>query len=429
MSPAIVASAIFIVTLILLLSERVDRTIVSLAGASLMIIVGVGFDFYDEHLAVEALDFETLALLFGMMVLVSLLRPTGFFEYLAIRAARLSKGRPVALLVILGLAATLLSMVLDNVTTIVLLAPLAILITEVLGISSLPFLISLALLSNTGGVATLIGDPPNVIISSAAGLTFNDFLIYSLPVVVIAWTIALGVILWLFRRELSVEPPDPSVVEALDPDAALHDPVTARKLVIVLVLTIVLFLFQARLGMSSALIALSTASMALLWLRPSIDDVLHNVEWAVLVFFMGLFVLVGGLEASGALAAVEEVILVAGGAEGPRTAIAVLWLGAIGSALIDNIPMTVAVVPVIQDLGNLGLEVFPLWWALAFGAGFGGNATIIGASTNVVAVQLARRTDNPIDSLQWMRRGIPVMLVTCLVATLAFVLAFSYFLP
>jgi Na+/H+ antiporter NhaD/arsenite permease-like protein len=389
----------------------------------------VGFGFYDEHLAVEALDFETLALLFAMMVLVSLLRPTGFFEYLAIRAARLSKGRPVALLVILGLAATLLSMVLDNVTTIVLLAPLAILITEVLGISSLPFLISLALLSNTGGVATLIGDPPNVIISSAAGLTFNDFLIYSLPVVVIAWSIALAVILWLFRRELSVEAQDPTVVEGLDPDEALNDPVTARKLVIVLMLTILLFLFQARLGMSSALIALSTASLALLWLRPSIDEVLHNVEWAVLVFFMGLFVLVGGLEASGALTAVEEVILVAGGGEGPRTAIAVLWLGAIGSALIDNIPMTVAVVPVIQDLGKIGLEVFPLWWALAFGAGFGGNATIIGASTNVVAVQLSRRTDNPIDSLEWMRRGLPVMLVTCLVATLAFLLAFSFFLP
>jgi Na+/H+ antiporter NhaD/arsenite permease-like protein len=320
-------------------------------------------------------------------------------------------------------------MVLDNVTTIVLLAPLAILITEVLGISSLPFLISLALLSNTGGVATLIGDPPNVIISSAAGLTFNDFLIYSLPVVVIAWSIALAVILWLFRRELSVEAQDPTVVEGLDPDEALNDPVTARKLVIVLMLTILLFLFQARLGMSSALIALSTASLALLWLRPSIDEVLHNVEWAVLVFFMGLFVLVGGLEASGALTAVEEVILVAGGGEGPRTAIAVLWLGAIGSALIDNIPMTVAVVPVIQDLGKIGLEVFPLWWALAFGAGFGGNATIIGASTNVVAVQLSRRTDNPIDSLEWMRRGLPVMLVTCLVATLAFLLAFSFFLP
>lgn len=429
MNPALIAAAIFIITLVLLLTERIDRTIVSLAGAATMTIAGVAFGFYDEHLAVEALDFETLALLFGMMVLVSLLRPTGFFEYLAIRAARLSRGRPVALLVILGLAATLLSMVLDNVTTIVLLAPLAILITEVLGLSPLPYLISLALLSNTGGVATLIGDPPNVIIGSAAGLTFNQFLIYSLPVVAIAWAVALLVILWSFRRELSIESQDPSVVESLDFAEALKDPVAARKLVAVLGLTIVLFFFQSTLGMSSALIAVSTASLALLWLRPTIDEVLHNVEWAVLVFFMGLFIIVGGLESSGALTAMEEVILVAGGGEGPRTAIAVVWLGAVGSALIDNIPMTVAIVPVIQDLGNLGLEVFPMWWALAFGAGFGGNATIIGASTNVVAVQFSRRTKTPINSAEWMRRGIPVMLATCLVATLAFIIAFSYFSP
>ena len=427
MNPAIVAAAIFLVTLVLLLSERVDRTIVALAGASAMIAVGVAMGFYDEHLAIEALDFETLALLFGMMVLVSLLRPTGAFEYLAIYAARLSRGRPVALLILLGVAATLLSMVLDNVTTIVLLAPLAILITEILGISSLPFLISLALLSNTGGVGTLIGDPPNVIIGSAAGLTFNDFLRYSMPVVIVAWFVALGLILWLFRKPLRVQPEDPTVVDSLDPSEALHDRSTAIKVVIVLGLTLVLFFLQGSIGMSSAFIALSMASLALLWLRPPIDDVLEHVEWPVLVFFAGLFVLVGGLEASGALEVVEDMVLELGGGDGIRTAVTVVWLSAIGSALVDNIPITVAMVPVINNLGELGLNVFPLWWALAFGAGFGGNGTIIGATTNVVAVQLSKRTDTPIDSPGWMRRGIPVMIATCLVASLAFIFFFDYF--
>ncbi len=427
MSTALIATIIFITVLVVLLSDTIDRTIVALVGASLMIGFGSFLGFYDEHMAVEAIDFETLALLFGMMVLVALLRPTGVFEYLAIHAARLSGGRPVALLVLLGIAATVLSMLLDNVTTIILIAPLAILITQILGISPLPYLIALAMLSNTGGVGTLIGDPPNVIIGSAAGLTFNDFLIYSLPVVIVAWTAALGVILWQSRKELSVLPKDPSVLEGLNPSDALHDVRTARKVGLILALTVLLFFIQGVLGLSTAFIALSMASLALLWLRPSIEEVLEHVEWAVLLFFIGLFIMVGGLEASGALKSVEALLLNVGQGDTARTALAVVWLSAMGSALVDNIPITVTLVPVIQELGRQGLEIFPLWWALAFGAGFGGNATIIAATTNVVAVQYSKKTDYPIDSRMWLRRGLPVMLVTCLIASLAFILFLPHF--
>ena len=429
MSTALIATIIFITVLVVLLSDKIDRTIVALVGASLMIGFGSFLGFYDEHLAVEAIDFETLALLFGMMVLVALLRPTGVFEYLAIHAARLSRGRPVALLVLLGIAATVLSMLLDNVTTIILIAPLAILITQILGISPLPYLIALAMLSNTGGVGTLIGDPPNVIIGSAASLTFNDFLIYSLPVVIVAWIAALGVILWQSRRELSVLPEDPSVLERLDPSEALHDVRTARKVGAILALTVLLFFLQGALGLSTAFIALSMASLALLWLRPSIEEVLDHVEWSVLLFFIGLFVMVGGLEASGALKSVESLLINVGQGKTVQTALAVVWFSAMGSALVDNIPITVTLVPVIQDLGRQGLEIFPLWWALAFGAGFGGNATIIAATTNVVAVQYSKKTNFPIDSGIWLRRGLPVMLVTCLIASLAFILFLPHFSP
>ncbi|HEX9796404.1 MAG TPA: ArsB/NhaD family transporter [Anaerolineales bacterium] len=427
MSPALVAAAIFLVALALILSERLDRTIVALAGASLMVGAGMYFGFYDEHLAVEAVDFETIGLLFGMMTLVALLRPTGAFEYLAIRAARISAGRPVRLLVLLGLVTTLLSMVLDNVTTVVLIAPVTVLITEILGLSPVPFLVAEAILSNTGGVATLIGDPPNVLIGSAAELTFNDFLAHSLPLVAVAWLAALATLLLLFRRQLGSRPANPEVLDRLDPGEALHDPVTARKLGIVLLVTVGLFFLQGQLNLTSSFIAVSMAAVALVWLRPSVDEAMHLVEWPVLLFFMGLFVMVGGLEHSGALVFIEEAVLAISGSGPQLTGIAIIWLTAIASAMVDNIPITVALIPVIQYLEGSGVEVFPLWWALAFGAGFGGNGTIIGSTANIIVVQLSKRTREPIDAVMWAKRGLPVMVVTCLVATLAYLLAFPLF--
>lgn len=427
MSPALIAGVIFLVALFLLLSERIDRTIVAMAGASLMIAVGLAMGFYDEHLATQALDFETLGLLFGMMVLVALLRPTGVFEYFATRAARMSGGSPVKLLLLLGVITTVLSMFLDNVTTVVLMGPITVLISEILGLSPVPFLISQALLSNTGGVATLIGDPPNVIIGSAVGLTFNDFLTHALPVVVVAWIAALGLLIWLFRRELAVHPEDPTVVERLRPSEALRDVPAARKVGVVLALTIVLFFLQGLLNLSSSFIALSMASLALLWLRPTVEEVLHLVEWPVLLFFGGLFVMVGGLEASGALQGVEQLMLSLGRGRPAISAVSMVWLSGVGSSLVDNIPITVALIPVIEELAADGMNVSALWWALAFGAGFGGNGTIIGATTNVVIVQLSKQTREPISSALWMRRGLPVMLVTCAIGSLALWLFLPFF--
>jgi Na+/H+ antiporter NhaD/arsenite permease-like protein len=318
-------------------------------------------------------------------------------------------------------------MVLDNVTTVVLIAPVTVLITEILGLSPMPFLIAEALLSNTGGVATLIGDPPNIIIGSAAGLTFNDFLVHSLPVVLVAWVGALGTILWLFRRDLGGGPAGPAILEGLDPARALRDSKTARKVTAILGLTVVLFLLQSRLGLSASLIAVSMASFALLWLRPPLDKVLEMIEWPVLIFFAGLFVMVGGLEASGGLALLEELALRASTGHIAVAAVGILWISAIFSALVDNIPITVAMVPVIQHLGAEGVEIFPLWWALAFGAGFGGNATIIGSTANLIVVRLSERTKEPITSRLWLRRGLPVMLVTCLIGSLAFLLFMPLF--
>ena len=425
--PELISWAIFLIALALILTESVERTIAALGGASAMLIAGGLLGFYSEEQAIEAVDVETLTLLFGMMTLVALLQPTGAFEYLAIQVARLSRGRPIRMLVFLGAITSLLSMVLDNVTTVVLIAPVTVLITEILGLSPMPFLITEALLSNTGGVATLIGDPPNIIIGSAAGLTFNDFLVHSLPVVLVAWAAALVLLIWMFRRELGGGPVEPAVLQGLDPGQALRDTRTARKVTAVLGLTVVCFLLQSQLGLSSSLIAVSMASVALLWLRPPMDKVLDSIEWQVLVFFAGLFVIVGGLEASGGLQVLEQLALRASAGHISVAAVGILWITAIFSALVDNIPITVALVPVILHLGTQGVEIFALWWALAFGAGFGGNATIIGSTANLIVVRLSERTRQPITSRLWLRRGLPIMLITCLIGSLAFLLALPLF--
>jgi len=427
MTPALVSTIIFSVAFILILTEKLDRTIVAMVGAASMVTAGHAMGFYDEHHALEAVDFETLGLLFGMMTLVSLLKPTGAFEYVAIRAAKLSRGRPVILLILLGSVTSVLSMILDNVTTVVLIAPVTVLITEILGISAVPFLIAEALLSNTGGVATLIGDPPNILIGSAAGLTFNDFLTHSFPVAVIAWAAALGVILWVYRKQLSVPLKNVEVLEELSLSETLNNPSVARKLTLILGITVLLFFLQSLLQVSSSFIALSMVSIALVWIRPPIGEILERVEWPVLAFFAGLFVMVGGLEASGALHFLKDLIIQLSGGNMVYTAIAVLWIAAIGSALVDNIPITVAFIPVIQDLSAAGIDVFPLWWALAFGAGFGGNGTIIGSTANIVVVQISSKTRDPITAKLWLRSGLPVMLVTCLIGSLAFILFFSFF--
>jgi Na+/H+ antiporter NhaD/arsenite permease-like protein len=362
-----------------------------------------------------------------MMLLVALLKPTGFFEYLATMAARRSRGHPVRLLILLGSVTTVLSMFLDNVTTVVLIAPVTILVSEILGISPIPLLISEALLSNTGGVATLVGDPPNVLIGSAAGLSFNDFLTHALPVVVVAWVASLGLLIFLFRRELARPPVDAGVLERLNPAEALHDRRTAAKVVVVLGGALGLFLMQERLRVSSAMIAMSMAGAALVWIRPVISRTLDEIEWSVLVFFGGLFVMVGGLEASGALDMMTKATIRITSGNPVLASVAMIWFVAVVSALVDNVPVTVAMIPVIQQMELSGVNISPLWWALAFGAGFGGNGTVIGSTANVVVAELSRRTREPIVSRLWHRRGLPVMILTSVIATVALVAAYPLF--
>jgi Na+/H+ antiporter NhaD/arsenite permease-like protein len=423
----ILSVLIFGVSLYLVFSEKLNRTIVAVAGAALMTGAGLLFHFYSEEEALRAIDFETIGLLLGMMILVAILETTGFFEYLAVWAGRLSRGKPVRLMILLGTVTTILSMFLDNVTTVVLVAPVTILICEILGINPTPMLTAEALLSNTGGTATLVGDPPNVLVASAAGLNFNDYLTHSLPVVVVAWLAALFLIIYLFRAELASPPQYAEAILKLSPAQALEDAPTARKVLVVLAAALVLFFFQGSLHISPAFIALSGAAVALVWVRPQVSDVLRKIDWSVLIFFAGLFVIVGGLEGSGALQLLAGLLAQLSWLPSLWLGVILIWVIAILSAVVDNVPITIAMIPVIQGLGAAGVEVQPLWWALVFGAGLGGNATIIGSTANIVVAGLSEKTRSPITAALWNKRGLPVMLVTCSIATILYALFFSGF--
>ena len=422
----VLSSLIFIVSLALIFSEKINRTIVAFAGAFLMMAVGEALHFYNMESAIEAIDFETLGLLMGMMIIVAMLEPTGFFEYLAVLAARASKGNPVRLFILLGSVTTVLSMFLDNVTTVVLIAPVTVLISEILGVSPLPFLISEALLSNTGGVATLVGDPPNVLIGSAAGFSFNDFLIYSLPIVVITWLGALILLRYLFRKELSKRPRNTKAVMKLNPAQTLNEPEKARKILIVLGAAILLFFVHHLLGIEPAFVALGAAAVALLWVQPDIHETLIKVEWRVLVFFGALFIMVGGLEKAGVLESVVGLVRDASNIPPIWFGVGLIWVVAILSAVVDNIPITIALIPIIQGLGEAGMDITPLWWALAFGAGFGGNGTIIGSTANIIVATISEKTRTPITSAIWAKRGLPVMLVTCTIASILYALVYHW---
>ncbi|MEO7839125.1 MAG: ArsB/NhaD family transporter [Anaerolineales bacterium] len=425
--PIILTSLIFIVSLVFIFSEKIHRSIAGIAGAVLMVGLGKIMGFYSEEAALEVIDFNTLGLLLGMMILVAMLEPTGFFQYLAVLAARASQGKPVRLFVLLGSITTILSMFLDNVTTVVLIAPVTILICEILGINPLSFLIAEALLSNTGGVATLVGDPPNVLIGSAAGFTFNDFLYHSLPIVVVAWVATLVLLRFLFRDELSKSPGNAEAVMSLDPAESLDDPKTARRILLVLNAAILLFFFHHRLHISPSFIAVSAAAVALIWVQPDIQETFRKVEWSVLIFFSALFVMVGGLEAAGVLDSIVRLMERLSGIPPIWFGVSLIWIVAALSAVVDNVPITIALIPVIRGLGASGMDVDPLWWALAFGAGFGGNATIIGSTANIIVATLSEKTRTPITSQLWNRRGLPVMLLTCSIASILYVFLYKTF--
>lgn len=421
--PMIVSTGIFLATFALILTERVHRTVIAMVGAVLMVLVGTFMNFYTPIDSLHAVDFNTITLLFGMMVIVVVLEQTGFFQYLGILTAKTTKGNPWLLMLAMGVLTAFLSMVLDNVTTIILIAPITIIICQMLKLNPAPILLVEALLSNTGGAATLVGDPPNIIIGSAAQFEFNAFLIYSLPVTIIAGAVTLFAFRFLFKKDLQAEPQNIEKLMQMVPKEAITDFPTLKKALFVLALVVILFFLHGALHLPAALIAISGAALVLLLVTATKDPqpIFEKVELSVLLFFAALFVTVGGLEHSGVLEQVS--LLLTSGAQDNllMTAIIILWVAAIVSAIVDNIPLTVAMVPIVTYLGTQGVAVDLLWWALVFGVGFGGNGSPIGSTAGVIVMSKSEQTETPITFAYWLKAGTVATVLGLIVATGAIV--------
>lgn len=424
-----IAGTILVFVYVLIFSEYIHRTLAGVIGAVTMILVGMMAGFYDQADAIAAIDANTMFLLTGMMTLVAMLKPTGGFEYIAIRIAKLSKGSPTLLLIYLATAVTIISLFLDNVTTVLVFAPLTVVIAKMLGINPVPYLMAEALLSDTGGVATLVGDPPNVMIGSAAGIDFNQFLFHMGPIVLIAWLTTLLLLLFLFREDLA-QPID-GVLD-LDESKVLKDPKGLAAVGFSIGVVILLFFIHHHFHLFPGYVAWIGVAVGFALVRPDPDMLLKGLDWSVLLFFAGLFVIVGGVEGSGLLDLLGEKLghIAANPDDLLMTALILLWVSAVLSAALDNIPFTVTMIPIIAHLETQGVDVMPLWWALALGVGLGGNGTHIGSTANVVCVAEAERTGIPeyrITPLYWLKKGTPVMLATLIVASILLTLFFDYY--
>jgi len=411
----IVAAVVFIATYVVIVSEKIHRMVAAFIGAGLLLLLGV----IKFEAAAHAVDYNTIGLLVGMMLIVGITRNTGVFEFLSIKAAKGAGGEPVRLIAALALVTAILSALLDNVTTVLLIAPVTLVIAGMLKISPLPFLISEIIASNIGGTATLIGDPPNIMIGSATRLGFMDFVINLAPVVAVIYLITFFIIRLIYGRQLTVRPDLKAQLMDLDEQDEIKDPALLRKCLLVLALTILGFVLHQFIHLESAVIALSGASLLLLLTREDPEHALQSVEWPVIFFFIGLFVVVGALEEVGIIQAMAKWTLdVTSGSLLP-TGILILWLSAIASSFVDNIPFVATMIPLLQEMSRLGgiTDINFLWWSLALGACLGGNGTIVGASANLIVVGIAERKGHHISFLGFMKIAFPLMLMSIVIST------------
>ncbi len=414
----IVAVSIFAATFYFIFSGKLNRAIASFVGAIAMVAAGVMLGFYSQEEAFRAIDFNMIGLLVGMMVIVSVCKNTGFFSYVAVKAAKASRGSPLRLMIMMGCISAFLSMLLDNVTTIILIIPITILICDILDISPLPIIMSEIVLSNIGGVGTMIGDPPNMMIASASGFSFDDFIVHLMPITLGSIMLTLGTLSIVFRGELKKRPRDFAPILAINEKAAIKDEKALRKVAFALGIVLLLFFFQKSHDFHHAFIALLGAGIVLAMVRPNIEEVLKDIEWPILVFFGSLFILIGGLEKTGLLNMIAERVVTLASVNYNLAKVSILWVSAGFASLVDRIPFTTAMIPIIKRVGELGFNIDSLWWILALGVGFGGNGTPIGSIVGVVGLSMSEKTHTPIDIKIWLKTATVVMLVTMIFVTL-----------
>ena len=401
---------VFLLTYILIILEKIPRMVVAMGGGIIMLLLG----FLTQETALkDDIDFNTLGLLTGMMILVAVIRRTGVFEALAIWSASITRGEPLRLLALLSFITATVSAFLDNVTTVLLIVPVTLTLTRMLQVNPVPFLISEIIASNVGGTATLIGDPPNIMIGSAAGLDFNSFIINLAPISIIVLAVTVALLLFIYRKDLHIDEKNREAILQLNCKEEIKDWQLLRKSLIVLALTIIAFVLHGYLHLESATIALAGAILLMLVSRVAPEDVLTEVEWPTIFFFVGLFVLVGGLKATGVIGELAHWTLSVTQGDLVQTSVLVLWVSAIASAFIDNIPFVATMIPMLQEMGQLsGMNLEPLWWSLALGACLGGNGTLIGASANVIVAGIAEKNGIRLLFIPYLKIAFPLMIIS-----------------
>lgn len=420
-STQIIAIVIFLVTMAAIMTEKLHRTVAAVAGALLLILTGV--------LSVESgfsyVDLNTLGVLIGMMLFVAVVKNSGIFEYIAIKAAKIAKGRPWPLMVLFALITAVLSAFLDNVTTVLLIGPMTLAITSMLRINPIPFFMTQIMASNIGGTATLIGDPPNIMIGSAAGLSFTDFITNTGVAVLFVLAATIVCFYFIYGRKLHVEPEAMDSILQLDENKAIKDRSLLIKSVVMILLVVFGFVFHSQLHLESCTIALTAAAVMLLIGRQDVEEIVAGVEWTTILFFTGLFIVVGGLQETGVIQILANGLMDLTEGHMTLTILLILWVSAIVSSFLDNIPFVATLIPLILTMQSSGVDVPPLWWAVSLGACLGGNGTLIGASANVVLSGISNRHGFPITFASYFKVGFPLMLVSVAISTVFLLLRFT----
>jgi Na+/H+ antiporter NhaD/arsenite permease-like protein len=416
---AAIAITVFVVAYALIASDRINKTLVALVGAGIIVALGVveSHDVFYSH--ETGIDWDVIFLLFGMMVIVSVLRQTGVFEYIAIWAAKRARGSPLRIMILLVLVTAIASALLDNVTTVLLIAPVTLLVCDRLAINPVPFLIAEVLASNIGGAATLVGDPPNIIVASRAGLTFNDFLIHTAPVVLIVMVVFIALLPLVFRGSFDVDPARAADVMLLEEREAISDPKLLIQCGGVLVLVFTAFIAHSVLHIEPSIVALLGAGVLILISQLEHRDYLAGVEWETLLFFVGLFIMVGALVKTGVIDELARSATDVTDGNALLTVMLILGVSAPVSGIIDNIPYTATMAPIVSELSaSIPDMAHPhaIWWALVLGADFGGNLTAVGASANVVMLGIARRAENPISFWEFTRKGLLITVLSIVIS-------------
>ena len=409
----IIALAIFVAVIGVIVSEKLHRAACALIGAMLLVLIGI----LEPKEALGFIDFNTIGVLIGMMMFVAVVKNSGLFEFLAVKSAKIAKGNPWRIMVAFMIITAVLSAFLDNVTTVLLIGPMTFSICQRLELNPVPFLMTQIIASNVGGTATLIGDPPNIMLGSAANISFLQFVIYDGPIVVITMVATVIAFKFMYGKGLSVAPEKMELIMQMDENEMIKDRVLFIKSVIMIFLVAVAFLLHDTLELKTSVIALSCAALMIMIGGQDVEETVHDVEWPTIVFFAFLFIVVGGLEKVGLIHMLAETLINATGTHYVVLMIVILWVSAICSAVLDNIPFVATLIPLILTMETEGIDVWPLWWAVSIGACFGGNGTIIGASANVVLTGIAGRRGYPITFIQFLKVGAPMMIMSIILAT------------